>query len=99
MTLRNWAVPDIMVALAAPHKITVILTQNFPNPFLIFSHYNDNLSRRSDRKVKVSGVWEWFNERSSGTANRTRSNKASNEPHSKTRPGTSSLVAIQTSAS
>ena len=70
----------------------------FTHFFFIYSHYRAILSCRSDKKVSVRGCVP-FCSRSSGTAKRVRSINASNEPDSRTSPGMSSLVAIQTHAS
>lgn len=47
----------------------------------------------------MTRFYEAFRKRSSGTAKRVRSRRASNEPDSRTSPGMSLLVAIQTLAS
>lgn len=99
MPLGDRAVPDIVVAFAPADKSTLILRKQLPYPLFVFRHYKASLSRRSDWKFKVRGALEWFRESSSGTAKRTRSSRASKEPDSSTRPGTSSLSATQTQAS
>lgn len=100
MAVGDWAVPYIMVAFSTPFKNAAILGKYVSYLLFIFCHYKTILSWRSDRNDKEMGRPEdLFKESNSGTAMRTRSNKASNEPDSSTRPGISSLVAIQTHAS
>ena len=99
MTFGNRTVPNVMVTFSAPFEGTVVLRKDITYFLFIFSHYKTILSRRSDKNAKVTGeTLGLFNARSSGTAKRTRSSNASYDPDSNTRPGMSSLVAIQTSA-
>jgi hypothetical protein len=98
--LCDRAVPNIMVSLPMPDEGAAVPGQLIPNNFLVFSHYVAILSQRSDTIRSWIGVRaEPFSASSSGTANRKRSMSASNDPDSSTRPGTSSLSAIQTQES
>ena len=100
MVVGNRAVPDIVVTFSTTCKSTVVLHKNFTDSFFVFGHYRTILSWRSDTKFRANGLLpESFKERSSGIANRVRSNRASKEPDSSTRPGMSLLVATQTLAS
>lgn len=100
MAFGNGAVPDIVVTFSASLEGAAVLGQDTTHFFLIFRHYRTILSCRSDLKIREKGCGsEAFRERSSGTAKRVRSRRASNEPDSRTSPGISLLVAIQTLAS
>ena len=41
ISVRNRAVPNIMVALAVPNEITAVFFQNFADYFFILSHLSD----------------------------------------------------------
>lgn len=94
------AVPDIMVSFAMADEGTAVQGQLIPDNLLVLRHYMASLSHRSDTMRSWIGAGAApFSSSSSGTMTRTRSTSASKEPDSNTRPGTSSLSAIQTRAS
>jgi hypothetical protein len=100
MAVCDWAVPNVMISLSPARKTATVVPKDIAYLSLVFSHYKLICSCRSERKHIESVCPEHpFNDKISGAAKRTRSMSASIEPDSKTKPGMSSLVAIQTAAS
>ena len=55
MAVCDGAIPDVMVAFAAPLERAAILQKNTADFLFIFSHYKTILSRRSDVKTRERG--------------------------------------------
>ena len=88
--------PKIMVALAAPDKITAVFRQYVTYLFFIFRHYAITFALRFVEKSRYTSSCSLpFNSSTSGTASLTCSMSRSSEPFSSTR-GISSFCAIHT---
>ena len=78
------AVPNVMVALAVPHKMTVIFRKDFTDYFLVLCHYAMTICG-SILNDSLTSLWgKLFSSSISGTANLTRLINVSRESFSRT---------------